>query len=79
MTKYSSGRRKPAANQTYCTGIDETLALLKFGFTCASLWYFFDSEVPDNTMKHTDKSCLVWLIYLGETKGFKHGHNEGII
>lgn len=37
--------RECSLNQPYYAGIDEALALLKFGFSCVSLWHFYDADV----------------------------------
>jgi hypothetical protein len=36
--KYYRPAKNAPLNQPYYSGIDEVLALLKFGFTCVSLW-----------------------------------------
>jgi hypothetical protein len=55
--KYYRLSENAPLNQPYYSGIEEALALLRFGFTCVSLWHFFDSEVPETVMKKYVSNC----------------------
>jgi hypothetical protein len=76
---YRPGKNSPT-NQSYYSGIDETLALLKFGFTCVSLWHFFDAEVPDEIMRSYVRDCNGLILGLGLRINYKafrvHGRQE---
>jgi len=78
--KYYRPARNSRIRWSYYSGIEETLALLKFGFTCVSLWHFFDYEVPDETMKNYFRDCWELIAVLGlriNYKAFKiHGRQE---
>lgn len=76
---YRPGKNSPA-NWPYYAGIDEALALLKFGFTCVSLWHFFDAEVPDDIMRSYVRDCNGLTLGLGLRISYKafrvHGRQE---
>jgi hypothetical protein len=63
--KYYRLSENAPLNQPYYSGIDEALALLKFGFTCVSLWHFYDSEVPAELMKTYVRNCWNLTGWLG--------------
>jgi hypothetical protein len=63
--KYYRLSENATLNQPYYSGIDEALALLKFGFTCVSLWHFFDPEVPEETVKRYVEGCRGLTFGLG--------------
>lgn len=44
--KYFRIIKKARVNYPFYDGIEEALALLRFGFLCVSLWHCFDVEVP---------------------------------
>ena len=44
--KYFIPKKKRRVNYSYYEGIDEALALLKFGLESVSLWHCFDKDVP---------------------------------
>jgi len=52
--------RKTKRNQTshpFYTGIDEALALLRFGFQVVSLWHFFDEALGAEEAMKNYRSC----------------------
>ena len=53
------GNRK--VNWSYYEGIDESLALLRFGFECVNLWHCFDKELPEY-FRIQYQSTVSWLI-----------------
>lgn len=57
--KYYRPRKNSPTNWRwrYYSGIDESLALLKFGFASASLWHFFDAKIPEAIMKSYFRDC----------------------
>jgi hypothetical protein len=63
--KYYRLSENAPLNQPYYAGIDEALALLKFGFTCVSLWHFYDSEVPEDVMKNYVRNAWNLIGWLG--------------
>ena len=63
--KYYRPSESALLNQAYYSGIEEALALLKFGFTCVSLWHFYDAEVPEEAMKRYVRDCRGLTIGLG--------------
>ena len=44
--KYFTKAKKRRLSQSYYEGIDESLALLRFGLESVNLWHCFDKEVP---------------------------------
>jgi len=44
-------------NLPFYAGIDEALALLRFGFMIVSLWHFFDEEVELEDVRTLYRSC----------------------
>ena len=40
------GKGRGRVNYPFYEGIEEALALLRFGFACVSLWQCFDREMP---------------------------------
>jgi hypothetical protein len=63
--KYYRLSENAPLNQPYYSGIEEALALLRFGFTCVSLWHFFDTEVPEDTLKAYVRDCRGLTVGLG--------------
>jgi hypothetical protein len=49
--------KKGQINLPFYAGIDEALALLRFGFKIVSLWHFFDEEVQLENMKRLWSNC----------------------
>jgi hypothetical protein len=81
--KYYRPGKNSLAHWPYYAGIDEALALLKFGFTCVSLWHFFDAEVPDDLMRSYVRDCYGLTVGLGLRINYKafrvHGRQESDI
>ena len=63
--KYYRPTKTAPANWPYYSGIDEALALLKFGVFSSSLWHFFDFDVPEDTMKSYFRDCWEMITALG--------------
>lgn len=59
--KYIRKSDKRRLSQSFYRGIDESLALLRFGFESVSLWHCFDNEVPRllRGQYHTTTSELI--------------------
>jgi hypothetical protein len=55
--KYYRPVKKAPVNQPYYSGIEEALALLKFGVTCVSLWHFYDFDVSEDVVKRYVRNC----------------------
>lgn len=55
--KYFRKTLKRQINLPFYAGIDEALALLRFGFKIVSLWHFFDEEIDSEDMKRLSGSC----------------------
>jgi hypothetical protein len=56
--KYHHLSENAPLNHPHYSGIEEALALLRFGFNCVSLWQFFDSEIPDEVWKRYVNNCF---------------------
>ncbi len=59
--KYFRKTLKGQINLPFYAGIDEALALLRFGFQVVSLWHFFDEEIKREDMKRYFRSCELLL------------------
>jgi len=59
--KYYRKTLKGQINLPFYAGIDEALALLRFGFKVVSLWHFFDEEIEPENMKRLSRSCELLL------------------
>jgi hypothetical protein len=49
--------KKGQVNLPFYAGIDEALALLRFGFKIVSLWHFFDQEIQLENIKRLCRNC----------------------
>jgi len=60
--KYIKIEKDGKTNYPYYAGLDQALALLKFGFSGVSLWHCFDAEIPLAKIKSYVKSLnsLLW-------------------
>jgi hypothetical protein len=54
--------KKGQINLPFYAGIDEALALLRFGFKIVSLWHFFDEKIGLENTKRLCRSCEL-LVY----------------
>lgn len=59
--KYFRKTTKGQINLPFYAGIDEALALLRFGFKVVSLWHFFDEKIEQEDMKRYFGSCGLLL------------------
>lgn len=59
--KYFRKTLKGQINLPFYAGIDQALALLRFGFKVVSLWHFFDGEIDLEDMKKRFGSCELLL------------------
>jgi len=50
-----TGKGQP--NLPFYAGLDESLALLRFGFMVVSLWHFFDEELDKEQVRRLYSSC----------------------
>jgi len=64
--KYFRKTRNGQINHPFYAGIDEALALLRFGFWVVSLWHFFDEDIGLEDVRRLYQSCdfLTWNIEL---------------
>jgi len=59
--KYFRKTLKGEVKLPFYAGIDEALALLRFGFQVVSLWHFFNEEIEPEDMKRHFRSCELLL------------------
>jgi len=55
--KYFRKTLRGQTNLPFYAGIDEALALLRFGFKIVSLWHFFHEEIKQEDVKRLSRSC----------------------
>lgn len=55
--KYFRKTKKGQASHPFYAGIDEALALLRFGFNVVSLWHFFDEQLGAQEAMKNYRSC----------------------
>ena len=69
--KYYRPTKTAQTNWPYYSGIDEALALLKFGVFSSSLWHFFDADTPIDLMKSYFRDCWEMITVLGLKMWYK--------
>jgi len=72
--KYFRKTKREQINLPFYTGIDEALALLRFGFWAVSLWHFFDEELNTEDYRRLYSNCFSLIYYLGlpiDYKGYR--------
>ncbi|MHA1645661.1 MAG: hypothetical protein ACTSV0_11585 [Candidatus Freyarchaeota archaeon] len=60
--KYIKLEKGGKTNYSYYAGLDQALALLRFGFSGVSLWHCFDAEIPLDKIKSYVKSLNSLLL-----------------
>lgn len=55
--KWFRKTQRGQTNLSFYAGIDEALALLRFGFKVVSLWHFFDEELGKEEVRRLYRSC----------------------
>ena len=63
--RMKKGRGKIKALYPFYTGIEEALALLRFGFSCVSLWQCFDRELPLDLISRYNLTTSNFISALG--------------
>ena len=62
--KYFRKTKGGQINLPFYAGIDEALALLRFGFWTVSLWHFFDNELDGEDYKRLYRNCEILVNHL---------------